>query len=70
MLPTFKSMADCDFIKVNSILFWQDKWAANTSKETWPHLYSFCKDENISISQAVIAHDMSDLFIFLYLKRP
>jgi hypothetical protein len=62
MLPTFKNLAECDFIQGNSIFLWKDRWAAHTLKETWPHLYSFCKDEDISISQALPAHDMTDLF--------
>jgi hypothetical protein len=62
MLRTFKILAECDFIQGNSIFLWKDRWAAHTLKETWPHLYSFCKDEDISISQALPAHDMTDLF--------
>jgi hypothetical protein len=62
MLPTFKSLAECEFMQGNSILLWQDKWTAHILKETWPHLYSFCKDENISIKKALLANDMADLF--------
>jgi hypothetical protein len=62
LLPTFKHLAECDFMQGNSILLWQDKWGAHTLKETWPHLYSFCKDEHISIKQALLTNDLADLF--------
>jgi hypothetical protein len=46
----------------NTILLWQDKWNTHILKDTWPHLYSFCKDENISIQQALLLNDLAELF--------
>jgi hypothetical protein len=62
LLPAFKEVAQCDFIQEKSILIWQDKWSALPLKDTWPHLYSFCKDEGISIKQALLVPEASDLF--------
>jgi hypothetical protein len=64
VLPAFKEVAQCDFIQENSILLWQDKWSALPLKDTWTHLYSFCKDEGISIKQALLVPEASDLFYF------
>jgi hypothetical protein len=62
LLPRFKDISHCDFIQGNSILLWQDKWSGLPLKDTWPHLYSFCKEEGISIKQALLVPDASDLF--------
>jgi hypothetical protein len=56
MMPTFKQVATCDFVKGSSILLWNDKWAYETLQETWPHLFSFAKNAAFETS------DLTDLF--------
>jgi hypothetical protein len=62
MLPAFKNVANCDFIQGNSILLWQDKWVVAPLMETWPHLYSYCKNEGIYLKQAVFSQEACSLF--------
>jgi hypothetical protein len=52
-------------IQRNSILLWQDKWLALQLKDTWPRLHPLCKDEGISIKQALLVLEASDLFHLL-----
>jgi hypothetical protein len=62
VLPTFKQIAQCDFQQGNSILLWQDSWSHIPRKDTFPHLFSFCKNEAISIKKALLIIDLEDLF--------
>jgi hypothetical protein len=45
-----------------TILFWKDMWNGRILNLTYPHLYSFVDDENISL-HSVMAHDsLQDIF--------
>jgi hypothetical protein len=61
-LPSYKQLASCNFHQGNSILLWQDAWSQQPLKDTWPHLYSYCISETISLKQAVITQDVAELF--------
>jgi hypothetical protein len=65
LLPAFKEVSQCDLIQRNSLLLWQDKWLALQLKDTWPRLHPLCKDEGISIKQALLVLEASDLFHLL-----
>jgi hypothetical protein len=62
ILPSFKQLAHCTFQQGNSILLWQDAWSQQPLKDTWPHLYSYCINETISLQQALISPDAANLF--------
>jgi hypothetical protein len=69
VLPTFKELATCDFVQGNYILLWKDKWAAEPMQEAWPHLFSFGKNESITLKAAMGMSDLADLFTSLFLKK-
>jgi hypothetical protein len=62
MLPTFKQVATCEYVQGNSILLWKDKWVADTLQVTWPQLYSFIKNDSISLQTALKCTYITDLF--------
>jgi hypothetical protein len=64
ILPTFKNLEACDFIQGNSILLLKHKCATDTLQETWPRLFSFAKNEPISIKEALSTPDIIHLFHF------
>jgi hypothetical protein len=61
-LPTYKNLAICSFVQGNSILLWQDSWSDIPLKLKWPHLFSFVKNESISIKEALASPYIPDLF--------
>jgi hypothetical protein len=61
-LTSYKQLASCTFHQGNSILLWQDAWSQQPLKDTWPHLYSYCISETISLKQALLSPDAADLF--------
>jgi hypothetical protein len=62
ILPTFKQLAQCDFQQGNSILLWQDAWSQQPLKDILPHVYSYCRNETISLKQALILPNIADMF--------
>jgi hypothetical protein len=62
VFPTFNQIAQCDFQPGNYILLWQDSWSQIPLKDTWPHLFSFCKNEAISLKQALLISYLADMF--------
>jgi hypothetical protein len=43
-------------------MLWKEKWGDVSLQETWPHLFSFAKNEFISLKQALAAPDLTELF--------
>jgi hypothetical protein len=57
--------------RIRDISFWWrdclailpiDAWSQQPLKDTWPHLYSYCINETISLQQALISPDAANLF--------
>jgi hypothetical protein len=45
-----------------TILFWKDKWNGKILHLTYPHLFSFADDENISLHSVMIQDSLQDIF--------
>jgi hypothetical protein len=69
VLPTFKNLVVCTFAQGNSILLWKDKWTDVPLQEAWPHLFSFAKNDSISLKKVIAATDLSNLFYLLVSKE-
>jgi hypothetical protein len=61
-LPTYKNLDICTFVQGNSILLWQDTWSDIPLKLKWPHLFSFAKNESVSLKEALASPHIPDLF--------
>jgi hypothetical protein len=49
-------------VQGNSILLWKDKWTDISLQEKWPHLFSFVKNESISLKEALDSPHVPELF--------
>jgi hypothetical protein len=49
-------------VQGNSILLWQDNWSNIPLKLKWPHLFSFAKNESISLKEALASPHIPELF--------
>ena len=52
-LLKFKELAVIEVINGSTILLWQDKWSTQIWKERMPKLYSFTKNNLISVKAAL-----------------
>ena len=43
-------------------MLWLDNWTAVPLKDCWPHLFSFPKDENISVKKSLSLTNVAGLF--------
>lgn len=62
LLNTYKSHATCFPQDGKTIGFWQEAWDEIPKSQLWPHLYSFSKQQQISLHEIVHTEDMSDHF--------
>jgi hypothetical protein len=63
VLLTFKNIVVCTFVQGNSIMLWKDKWADEPLRETWPHLFSFAKNDSISLKEAIDITDLKEAIV-------
>lgn len=62
LLSIFKDMAHCTVGQGTLVFFWHDKWGPTSLKLQFPHLFSFAKDELLSIKEATDSITFQDLF--------
>jgi hypothetical protein len=62
LLNCYKSIAHATAGQGYSILFWQDLWDGKILGQSYPHLYSFTNQENITLQSVLQLNDLHDLF--------
>jgi hypothetical protein len=62
MLNTFKGLAKTDYSKGDTILFWHDLWNGQLLKASFPHLYSFVKNENVTVKTVLEMESFDEHF--------
>jgi hypothetical protein len=53
LLISYKRIANTHFGTGETILFWQDLWNDHVMKVSFPHLHSFAKSDNITVSDVL-----------------
>jgi hypothetical protein len=61
-LPEYKRLASCTVLNGSSVMLWQDSWHDGPLKWQLSHLFSFAKNEAISIASAVSMDSLWDHF--------
>jgi hypothetical protein len=62
LLPKFKELASVVVHLGDTCFLWQDYWGGSNRRQTLPQHYSFAKNKNISVSKALWASDINQLF--------
>lgn len=62
IIDLFKSMARCNLGDGRSAAFWSDLWHSGWLQHTFPQLFSFARDTNISVHTAHQSEYLEDLF--------
>ena len=62
LIDSYKSMARCTIGDGKSSLFWSDLWHTNCLDQLFPHLYSFVRDQNLSVQNVLMFEYLEDLF--------
>jgi hypothetical protein len=60
VFSTFKNLVVCTI--AHSVLLWKGKWIESPLQETWPHLFSFARNDSTFLKDALAVTDLSDLF--------
>lgn len=58
----FRAIAKCTINDGKTVLFWQDLWNEKVRKESYPRLFSFAKDKNITAERFILQENPSSLF--------
>lgn len=69
LLPDYKSVAKPHIENGESSLFWHDSWTNQALATLAPELFPFAKNKQITVHNAFIEEDFTDLFI-LPLSQP
>lgn len=62
LLDDFKGFSRCSVSNGGSCLFWKDLWDYGLLLVTWPHLFSFAKDQDVSVAQFLAEEEVLDNF--------
>jgi hypothetical protein len=62
LLNCYKGIAQATARQGYSIIFWQDLWDGKFLGQSYPHLYSFTNQENITLQFVLQVNDLQDLF--------
>jgi hypothetical protein len=62
LVDTYKSMTRCNLGDGKSALFWTDLWQDRCLHKKFQHLYSFAKNKDIFVQEAVNFEYMEDMF--------
>jgi hypothetical protein len=62
LLDTFKGIAQAHFGSGESILFWQDMWNGSILQHDYPQLYSFTKNNQVSLKSVLHLESLEDHF--------
>ena len=69
LLDCYKGMARCTIGNGNSTLFWHDLWSSRCLHHSFPHLYSFTRNIDVSVRHAQYDF-LEDLSTCLYAENP
>jgi len=58
----FRGIARCIVGNGATVTFWDDLWANDILSAKYPRLYSFAKDQSISVKQIMCTADISEIF--------
>jgi hypothetical protein len=58
----FRGIASCKVGDGKTVLFWSDVWNENLLQQRFPRLFSFAKNQNISVAQFVQNNHMEAQF--------
>jgi hypothetical protein len=62
LLDVFKGISLAEAGSGDTILFWKDLWNENITQNKYPHLFSFCINEDATLSMIMNQHDLHDCF--------
>jgi hypothetical protein len=62
LLNNFRGIAEADFGKGDTILFWHDLWNGQVCKASFPHLHSFAKSDSVTICSVLQMESFYDHF--------
>jgi hypothetical protein len=62
LIDTYKAMARCSLGNGRSVLFWTDLWGETCLHHKFPHLVSFAKRTDVSISKVLHMDFLQDMF--------
>lgn len=62
LLQQFKGISVISLQNGATCLHWHDLWEGNIWSQTFPELFSFCKNSNITFQSAIQAQHFQDLF--------
>jgi hypothetical protein len=59
---TYKGLAKCNIGDGKSSLFWLDNWKDNCVQHTLPHLFSYARNQFMSVREVIESEFLEDLF--------
>jgi hypothetical protein len=62
LLNTFKGIAKANFGTWDTILLWTDLWNGSIMQHTYPHLYSFAKDNQVTVKTVLELDSLEEHF--------
>jgi hypothetical protein len=62
LIDTYKAMARCNVGNGKTVFFWTDLWGDSCLHHKFPHLFSFTKKADISVSKVIHMEYLQDLF--------
>jgi hypothetical protein len=62
LLNVFKGISQAEAGSGDTILFWKDLWNGNILQNKYPQLFSFCTNENATLSMIMSQHDFHECF--------
>jgi hypothetical protein len=62
LLDTCKGISQKQLGSGDTILFWSDLWNGRVLKLSYPHLFSFATNENITIKAVIEKEDLQSVF--------
>jgi len=58
----YRGIARCTIGNGSTVTFWDDHWTHDILSSKYPRLYSFAKDQNISLQKIMQTEDISIIF--------
>jgi hypothetical protein len=62
LLNCFKGITQVSTVKGDTMLFWQDLWNGKILNQSYPHLFSFTSNENITLPMVLQLDELHELF--------
>ena len=62
LAPIYRAITSVEIGDGSIVLFWKDHWLPNTLAEEFPRLFSYAKDEDISVQNLLTAASIGASF--------